>query len=336
MEKVLTISVAAYNAEKDLVRCLDSMVHTVVASKLDVIVVNDGSKDNTLQVARKYEDKYPNIVRVIDKENGGHGSTINASIKVATGKYYKIVDSDDWVDKEGIERLVHELECIDADLVLNPYHDINAETLQTNNLIRPYTSEVELGKVGSVEGVKGIVIYMHSTTFKTSVVKEMGPVIDEHCYYVDMEYTLFPLQFVKSYICFDFPVYQYLMGTATQSMNRNSLINRRDQHLKVTKRVIDYYETNREGMSPGISEMILRRVRLALLNQYKIYFSMSERTAKKEVISFDRWVKEKSNPVYEGPEGRLMKIVKFNRKTRYIFISLIVNILKLIHMEPEL
>ncbi len=336
MDKILTISVAAYNAENDLRRCLDSMVETIVAEKLEIIVVNDGSKDNTLLVAKEYEAKFPDIIRVIDKENGGHGSTINASIKIATGKYYKIVDSDDWVDKKGIESLVKKLENIDADLVLNPYQDIDAKTLKQKNLINPYSDNAQIGVVQSINNIDDIVIYMHSTTFKTQLLKQMGPIIDEHCFYVDMEYTLFPLKYVQNYICFDFPVYQYLLGTATQSMNKNNLIKRREQHLKVTKRIIQYYEEIKTDSESGIQKIVLRRVRLALLNQYKIYFNMNSYESRKEIKKFDEWAKVVSRETYEGPEGRLMKIIKFNRQTSFIFYPLINRLMKVLKLEPVL
>ena len=336
MDKILTISVAAYNAENDLRRCLDSMIKTTIAEKLEIIVVNDGSKDDTLLVAKEYETKFPNVIRVIDKENGGHGSTINASIKIATGKYYKIVDSDDWVDKRGIESLVKELENIDADLVLNPYQDIDAKTLKQNNLINPYSDNVQIGVVQSINNIDDIVIYMHSTTFKTQLLKQMGPIIDEDCFYVDMEYTLFPLKYVQNYICFDLPVYQYLLGTATQSMNKNSLIKRREQHLKVTKRIIQYYEEIKTDSESGIQKIVLRRVRLALLNQYKIYFNMNSSESRKEIKKFDEWAKAVSRETYKGPEGRLMKIVKFNRQTGFIFYPLINRLMKILKLEPVL
>lgn len=336
MDKILTISVAAYNAENDLRQCLDSMVETIVAEKLEIIVVNDGSKDNTLLVAKEYEAKFPDIIRVIDKENGGHGSTINASIKIATGKYYKIVDSDDWVDKKGIESLVKKLENIDADLVLNPYQDIDAKTLKQKNLINPYSDNAQIGVVQSINNIDDIVIYMHSTTFKTQLLKQMGPIIDEHCFYVDMEYTLFPLKYVQNYICFDFPVYQYLLGTATQSMNKNNLIKRREQHLKVTKRIIQYYEEIKTDSESGIQKIVLRRVRLALLNQYKIYFNMNSYESRKEIKKFDEWAKVVSRETYEGPEGRLMKIIKFNRQTSFIFYPLINRLMKVLKLEPVL
>lgn len=336
MNKVLSISVAAYNAAQDLSRCLDSLVNTSVADLLDIIVVNDGSKDGTLALARSYEQRYPDIIRVIDKENGGHGSTINASIPEAVGKYYKIVDSDDWVDREGLEILVHALMETEADLVLNPFHIIDAQTGKQKTTVYPYRDNAELNKVCSSDNVENIVIEMHSTTYRTDIVKKMGPIIDEHCFYVDLEYTLFPLQYIENYICFDYPVYQYLLGTATQSMNRGSLINRRAQHRKVVKRVISYYEKRKDRVSAGIREIILQRVRLAMLNQYKIYLNMDPAESKKENMAFDRWVWNRSREVYEGPDLRLMSIIRFHRKTGYRFYTAVTALMKKLHLEPVL
>jgi len=336
MNKILSISIAAYNAEHDLSRCLDSLVNTSVASLLDIIVVNDGSKDKTFALAKSYEEKYPDVIRVIDKENGGHGSTINASIPEALGKYYKIVDSDDWVDGKGLERLVHDLMETEADLVLNPFHIIDAKSGEQKTEVYPYRDNAELNVICSSNDMENIVIEMHSTTYRTDVVKKMGSIIDEHCFYVDLEYTLFPLQYIKNYICFDYPVYQYLLGTATQSMNRDSLIKRRAQHRKVVKRVISYYEKQKDRVSPGIRKIILRRVRLAMLNQYKIYLNMDSAESKKENMAFDRWVWNHSREVYEGPELRLMSIIRFHRKTGYRLYTALTALMKKLHLEPVL
>lgn len=160
MEKILTISIAAYNAELDIKRCLDSFISTNVLEELELIVVNDGSKDNTLNVAKQYEKKYPGIIKVIDKKNGGHGSTINASIKEATGKYYKIVDSDDWIDPEELEKLVFWLRNNDADLVLTPYKCVNADKIEDFELIYPYDAMMEIKKITNIEKKSNIIVYM--------------------------------------------------------------------------------------------------------------------------------------------------------------------------------
>ena len=101
VEKILTITVPSYNVEKFLENTLDSFVDERVLDAIEVLVVDDGSKDRTAEIGKGYEAKYPGTFRVISKENGGHGSTINRGIKEARGKYFKVVDGDDWVDKDG-------------------------------------------------------------------------------------------------------------------------------------------------------------------------------------------------------------------------------------------
>lgn len=322
MDKTLTISIAAYNAENDLARCLDSMVAIESADDLEIIVVNDGSKDNTLRIAQSYQKKHPQIIKIIDKKNGGHGSTINASIKIAQGKYFKIVDADDWVDKNGLEKLITYLKSHDADLVFNPYYEIDAESLKRKNLVYPSNKNENFGKIFSIEAIKDTIIYMHSITFKTSVIKKMGSVITENCFYVDMEYTIFPMLYVHDFVYLDFPVYEYLLGTLTQSMNMQNMIKRRDQHLKVTKRITEFYCNNQNAMSENLRKIILRRIRYAVLNQYSIYLNMNSKEGKREVVQFDKWLKEKNTDIYQGAEGKTMQWIRLSRKMDFFGFSI--------------
>lgn len=326
--KILSISVAAYNAAGDLKRCIDSLVNTSVSSELDIIIVNDGSTDNTLEVASEYQRQYEGIVRVIDKPNGGHGSTINASLQVAEGKYYRLVDADDWVDKDGLETLVESLRDESADLVLTPYYEVDADTLQRTKTVYPYKEDWEIGVRHSIDEAEKVTLFMHSTTYKTEVLKKMGPIIDENCFYVDVEYTLFPLKFVSDFVCYNIPVYEYLLGTPTQSMNRDVRIKRREQHLKVLCHVAEYYEREKAQLSNNKSRVILRLARYVLLNQYKIYFSMKDAKAQDEVRAFDKKIGSLSTDVYRGPEGRFMHIVKFNRLTGFVLFPLWAKILR--------
>lgn len=328
MEKILTISIAAYNAVNDLDRCLTSMLQTEIADLLDIVVVNDGSKDHTCEVAAKYVEAYPGIVRLIDKENGGHGSTINSSIQVAAGKYYKIVDSDDWVDKDGLEQLVKTLVQADTDLILNPYYIVNAETKE-KELVRPFANAQVTGIVQTLEPETVMDIPMHSITYKTEIIKKMGPVISEKCFYVDMEYVIFPLVYVRNYLCLEAPVYNYLLGTATQSMNIANVIKRRDQHLHVVKRITEFYCEKKDSMHPAVQKMILRRVQIAAMVHYKIYFSMEAKDSQQEIIAFDNWLKQAAPEVYSFSIGKFTRILEFNRCTNFRFYPITSKSLKL-------
>lgn len=313
MGKILSISIAAYNASKDLPRCIESLINSNVLDKLDIIIVNDGSIDDTAEVANSFVSKYSNSIRLINKQNGGHGSTINASIKAAVGKYYKILDSDDWVDSNNLTKLVNYLEKNDVDMVLNTYEEVSYSDHNSKKLLNP-NHGIPYAEIEPLQALdKDIVLYMHSLTFKTSVMKQMGSIIDEHCFYVDMEYCVFPLQYVQSFVCLDYPVYQYLLGSATQSMNMKNLIKRRDQHLKVTKRLVNFYENNKGNLHKNILNIIEFRLKYAVYQQYVIYLHMNPIEAKKEIVEFDTWLKTTSLDIYQGPTGKIMKYIKLNR-----------------------
>lgn len=329
MEKILTISIAAYNAENDISRCLTSLINSGVLEKLDVVVVNDGSKDQTSKIVKEYVEKYKDSIRLIDKENGGHGSTINSSIKVAEGKYYKILDSDDWVDSDNLAKLVCYLESNNVDLVLNPYHEVLYSDHSAKKMIEMERGQLEYEIKYDIKKLsEKCVLYMHSLTFKTDIIKKMGSIIDEHCFYVDMEYSIFPMLYVKDFVYLDYSVYQYLLGSQTQSMNMQNMIKRRDQHLKVIKRLIKFYNHYESNFSINIKNIIRLRIKYAVYQQYKIYFSMSEKSALTEIKKFDSWLKKENLDLYSGVDGRFMKIINFNRKTNYMFFILTVKILK--------
>ncbi len=328
MEKILTISIAAYNAESDISRCLDSLINSGVLEKLDVVVVNDGSKDQTSKIVKEYVEKYKDSIHMIDKENGGHGSTINSSIKVAEGKYYKILDSDDWVDSNNLAKLVCYLEANNVDLVLNPYHEVAYSDHSVKKMVEMERNQLEYEIKYDIKKLsEKCVLFMHSLTFKTDVIKKMGSIIDEHCFYVDMEYSIFPMLYVRNFVYLDYSVYQYLLGSQTQSMNIQNMIKRREQHLKVIKRLIEFYNNNESKLCINLRNIIRLRIKYAVYQQYKIYFSMSEKNALLEVKKFDSWLKKANLDLYSGVSGRFMKIINLNRKTNYAFFTLTVKIL---------
>ena len=132
-KKVLSIVVPSYNAEQYLPETIPTMLSISNLDKLEIIIVNDGSKDNTLAMAQNLQLKYPDTIVIVDKENGGHGSTINSGIQVATGKYFKVVDADDWVESDNLSKLIEYLDSVDDDEVISPfirvYTDLDKEVL---------------------------------------------------------------------------------------------------------------------------------------------------------------------------------------------------------------
>ena len=311
--KQLTISVASYNAEKTLKKCLDSMVKARCIDDLEIIVVNDGSKDSTSEIAHSYAEKCPQSVIVVDKENGGHGSTINTSVVRATGKYFKIVDSDDWVETDNLEKLVEILKTSDDDLVVNSYYEADLNGNHTK-LIKASDYPFEENKTHSFEDIalNFTKVHMHKMTFRTELVKQMGPAIDEHCFYVDVEYVGFLLAKVKTVQFLYFPVYDYLLGYEEQSASNKSMVNRREQHKKVVCRMMDFYTSN-IGKS-NRSEFLRRYVASFVGRQYKIYLFMPLNEGKHELTEFDKTVPA---CFLESPGIRkellpVVKIIRFN------------------------
>lgn len=340
-KKTLTISVAAYNAEKYINKCLNSFIETEVRDKLEVLVVDDGSSDNTGDIVKGYEERYPEIIRLISKENGGHGSTINRGILEATGKYFKIVDSDDWVEKEGLEDLVYNLEKVDADLVLNPYYEVSAKT--DSKELKNYYDESYDNTCGMIIGrpvdfykiCDKVYFAMHEMTYRTDILKGMGAFIDEHCFYVDSEFILFPLKHVETVVLLENPVYDYLLGTDFQSMNSTMMIKRREQHLKVCKRLVDFYSGELDDVNSKVKMAIRRRLNGFVATQYIIYLWMKPNESKRDIVDFDAYVRKQSPELYnclcEDNNGSgYMKLVRVLRKCRFIVFVPIVTALKLL------
>lgn len=168
-------------------------------------------------------------------------------------------------------------------MVLNSYEEISIQIIAKKKLIEPETGKTTFEKIYHIEKmIADNVLYMHSLTFRTSVMKKMGSVIDEHCFYVDMEYCVFPLLYVKSFAYLNYPVYQYLLGSQTQSMNMQNLIKRREQHMKVTKRLVEFYEENSDKVPENISNVMSLRINMRCTSNIKsILICQKKKLAKK-------------------------------------------------------
>lgn len=327
MNKILTISVAAYNAEKFLEECLDSFIIEEILNKIEVLIIDDGSTDNTYNIAKKYENKYPETFKAIKKSNGGHGSTINEGILNATGKYFKIVDADDWVEKEGIIKLLNKLSEVEVDMILNDYYTIDEGTKEKTLIKLMDSNSVKLNEVLDIEKVyKNIKLEMHGVVIKTDILKSMGRKITEKCFYVDVEYILFPMINVNTILLLDFPVYDYRKGLNEQSTNLVNRQKRRDQHEKVCLGLINYYTEIQEVVSKEKQKLIKNRIILMVLSQYRIYCSMkADKELLSEIINFDNSIKNKNYNLYsevlsEGKrlgEKKLCMVINLLRKSKF-------------------
>lgn len=246
ISKLLTIIVPTYNMEDYLDKCLTSLIvgeaDNELMQSLEVLVVNDGSTDRSSEIAHGYEARYPDTFKVIDKENGNYGSCINAALPVATGKYVKVLDADDWFETEAFRDFLLWLKDKEADAVITNcnivkhgntqlFHDYAVEPYQILSFKDNYTQLYNL--------------LMHEVTYKLSIFKGLGYHQTEGIYYTDKEWTYLPLSTIKTFIYYPKVIYCYLLGRSGQTMD--PIVSRKNlcMRIKGMFHFIDIYESCR-------------------------------------------------------------------------------------------
>lgn len=319
MSKILTISIAAYYVEKYLPECLDSFSYDELAEKLEVLIINDGSGEGVNRIARQYEEKYPQIFRLIDKENGGHGSTVNRGIEEATGKYFKVVDGDDRVTKDGFFDLIHYLENTEDDLVVTDYRWFDDTTGEFYNTIETPFAGKQFSHTYSFDEVCQYVhINMHAATFRTEILKNMGKRLDEHCFYVDAEYIMYPVPFLEKISFLEKKVYEYRQGMSTQSMDIRNMQKNCAHHEKVLKHVLEYYGEVKETLSKEKREYMAKGAARILVSQIKIYLSYpAGKENKAKIKELDKRIQKEYPEVYKHTKNSAVKMLRLSGYTLY-------------------
>jgi len=243
-DPVLTIVVPAYNVEAYLDKCVRSLLNHRNVQKTEIIVVNDGSKDGTLKIAKHYEKVSNGIVRVIDKENGGHGSTINSGLAAARGRYFRLIDGDDWVDGENLAKLVDRLENETVDIVLTKGSYEYVEQAELVNIV-DYDMLIE-GTTYYFDdllypgyGFDGYGPLLTTGNYRTEVLKKAQFKISEKKPYVDMEFNSFSLRYVETLKYYDLDIYRYLIGREGQTVSRDFWKKKYRDHEYVILNILD-------------------------------------------------------------------------------------------------
>lgn len=249
--KLLSIAIPCYNSENYMRKCIDSLL--VGGEDVEIIIVDDGStKDRTAEIADEYAAQFPSIVKAIHKPNGGHGSAVNTGIANATGLYFKVVDSDDWVKEEAYMKILSTLrELAGGDKVLDMlianyvYEKEGEKRKKVIHHRHTFPQEQMFTWSDCKYFLKGHYILMHSVIFRTKLLQECGLKLPEHTFYVDNLYVFEPLPFVKNMYYLDVNFYRYYIGREGQSVNESIMISRVDQQIKVNKIMIDYLVDNK-------------------------------------------------------------------------------------------
>jgi len=244
--KFISFVVPCYNSEDYMDRCINSLL--TAGDDVEIIIVNDGSKDRTGEIALEYQTKYPNIVRAVNKENGGHGSGVNKGIELATGVYFKVVDSDDWLDPNALQKLMVRLKSF-CMIELRGQHAITPDLIICNyvydHLNEGKSHAINYRKVMHPEkiynwddiGHFGLSQYfvMHTLIYRTEVLRKSGLKLPEHTFYVDNIYAYQPFPYTEYLYYMDIDLYHYFIGREDQSVNEDVMLSRIDQQVLVTR-----------------------------------------------------------------------------------------------------
>lgn len=290
--KYITFAIPCYNSQDYMKRCIESLL--VGGEDVEIIIVDDGSTDATGEIADYYEKNYPNIVRTVHKENGGHGSGVNKGLEMARGIFFKVVDSDDWLDREAYCRLLHRVKRFCAmketgliseipDLfVCNYIYDhLDEGTYHTIHYRNVFPTEelCDWNDIGRFHTSQYLI--MHALMFRTNVLKAAAVVLPEHTFYVDNIFAYKPLPYVRQIYYMDIDLYHYYIGRTDQSVNEKVLMSRIDQQIKVTEIVLKCVDLNEvreeypklaEYMCRNISIMMaISSIHLLLINSQEAY-----------------------------------------------------------------
>ncbi|MCD2491652.1 glycosyltransferase [Lacrimispora sp. NSJ-141] len=245
--KLLSIAVPCYNSQDYMEHCVNSLLPG--GDDVEILIVNDGSKDDTADIANRLEAEHPGIVRAIHQENAGHGGAVNTGLAHATGLFFKVVDSDDWVDLEAYKKILSFLKTAVMedrlpDLLLSNY--VYEKQGAARKKIMQYRKYFPADTYFTWDDVKPlpptIYILMHSVIFRTAVLRRSGLELPKKTFYVDNLFVFQPMPYVKTLYYIDADFYRYFIGREDQSVNESVMISRLDQQFRVTRLMIDCLE----------------------------------------------------------------------------------------------
>lgn len=244
--KYISFAIPCYNSEVYMSKAIESILKG--GEDVEILIINDGSTDCTSEIAHAYEEQFPTIIRAIDKENGGHGDAVNTGLKYATGLYYKVVDSDDWVDESALMKilevlhdLVEKKKMIDMLVSNYVYEKVGAKRKKVIHYqnVMPQNKIITWRDMGHFR--IGQYILMHSVMYRTELLRMCKLELPKHTFYVDNIYVYYPLPHVKTFYYLNVNFYRYFIGREGQSVNEQNMIKRIDQQLYVTREMIDMY-----------------------------------------------------------------------------------------------
>ena len=290
--KIITFAIPCYNSAAYMDRCIETLLPC--GNDVEIIIINDGSSDDTGKIADQYAAKYPDIVRAIHQENGGHGEAVNTGLKNALGHYFKVVDSDDWLDGPGISEVLLRLKTLMAgnsapDMMVCNY--IYEKLNEGVSHIINYNDVFPANQLFGWDEIRRFPLWkyllMHSLIYRTQLLQACGLKLPKHTFYVDNIFAYQPLPAVKTIYYLDVDLYHYFIGRDDQSVNENVMIKRIDQQLRVTRIMIECHRLPEDISSKKLNCYMLSY--LAIMMTICIVFLRITGTQENRTKERDLW-----------------------------------------------
>ena len=320
-QPLLSIVIPSYNVRDYLTHGVKTLISHPYAHRLEILIVNDGSKDDTVEIANKliaqYNDPNAPVIKLIDKQNGGHGSTINAGLAVAKGKYFRVMDGDDWFDSADFAKSLEKLEDETSDIVVMNYSEDRAATGERiskhyYDFMVPYIQynfeDVCYGPYGFNEFEGPL---LSTGCYRTEMLREAGLKLSEHCFYVDVEFDIFCILKAKTISYYPLNVYRYFIGRVGQSVSKSSFVRNVEDHAKVIFNALRLLDSHPE-LPARKRDYIIHSLLVPVIKTH--YTIACEWSHNKE--HFARFDKELTNwpEIYNDPRLTNRKL-QFFRKT---------------------
>lgn len=312
--KLISFVVPCYNSADYLDKCVESILKC--PGNIEIILVNDGStKDNTSEKIHAWEDKHPGTVVAIDQENKGHGGAINTGLAAATGLYFKVVDSDDWLDEAALKKVSdflgrqaqsnRPIDMLVSNYVYEKVYENTSTIIRYSNVFPEETvcSWDDLGHFHQSQ-----YLLMHSIIYRTQVLRDCKLQIPEHCFYVDNIFVYVPLPEVKLMAYLNVDLYRYFIGREDQSVNEKVMLGRIDQQLRITRFMIDAVDLSDSSMNKHTQAYMINY--LSMMMCICSVFLRMEVTEETEQKRHDIWqyLKNKDAALYSKVRHRLVNV----------------------------
>lgn len=312
--KILSVAIPCYNSESYMEKCIKSLLPA--GDDIEILIVDDGStKDRTAEIADQYQAEYPGIIKAVHQENGGHGEAVNAGLRNASGLYYKVVDSDDWVNTKALLKIIQSMKKLEtqggvdmllANFVYDKVGAVHKKLMRFRNVF-PRDEVFEWDAMKHMRQTQYLL--MHNIFYRTQMLRDCGLELPKHTFYVDNIFAFQPLPYVKKLYYMDVNLYHYFIGRDDQSVNEKVMIGRIDQQIRVNKIMIDVMAAeNFDNKSLRLKKyMMIYLSKIMTVTSIMLILSRTEEALEKKK---DVWVylKEKDPKLYRKMRWNLFGI----------------------------